>query len=341
VAVDWIGDARAGVAAGARAVDVHFYEAFAEEQAALKRLLPSTIAAGYTDRTIQESGDASPPARLISVRTQSRLPAAWAPELGGILSRSTGYDHLRAYAQAVREPPALGYLPLYCHRAVAEQAMLLWMALLRRLPRQQRQFKSFTRDGITGRECAGRTLAVVGVGRIGAEACAIGAALGMRVLGVDRAPSAPAVRHVAIEAALAEADVVVCAMDLTAENRGYFSRSRWRQAKPGAVFVNISRGELSPPTALLEALEEGRLAGVALDVYDRESELATALRSGGAASEDPEIQATLRLASREDVICTPHNAFNSEEAVERKSAHSVEQVVAFLATGAFRWGAPA
>ncbi len=329
----------AQAAVGARVVDVYFYEAFAEEQAALKRLLPGHVSAGYTDRTIQEAGDPAPPARLISVRTQSRLPAAWSAALGAILSRSTGYDHLRAYAQAVAQPPALGYLPLYCHRAVAEQAMLLWMALLRRLPQQQRQFRSFARDGITGRECAGRTLAVVGVGHIGAEVCAIGAALGMRVLGVDRAPAVRAVRYVTIEAALAEAAVGVCAMDLNEGNRGFFSQERWRLVQPGAVFVNISRGELSPPTALLEALETGRLGGVALDVYDHESELAIALRAQAAAA-DPAVQATLRLASREDVICTPHNAFNTEEAVERKSAHAVQQITAYLADGAFRWPVP-
>jgi D-lactate dehydrogenase len=125
-------------------------------------LLPPQISAGYTDATIQEAGHASPPARLVSIRTQSQIPLAWAPELDAILSRSTGYDHLAAYAATTEAPLALGFLPLYCHRAVAEQAMLLWMALLRRLPRQIAQFRTFHRDGITGGECAGRTLVVVG-----------------------------------------------------------------------------------------------------------------------------------------------------------------------------------
>ena len=146
---------------------------------ALRQLLPATIDAGYTDHTIQEAGHAAPPSKLISIRTQSTLPLVWATEIEAVLSRSTGYDHLAAYVKAIGRPLAFGYLPLYCHRAVAEHAMLLWMALLRRLPLQMRQFAAFHRDGLTGAECAGRTLVVVGIGHIGGEVCRIGRALGI------------------------------------------------------------------------------------------------------------------------------------------------------------------
>jgi D-lactate dehydrogenase len=316
--------------------DVYFYEAFEEEAEELRRLLPASISAGCTDATTQEAGHIEPPARLISIRTQSQVPVAWAASLDAILSRSTGYDHLLAYAAAVGPRVALANLPLYCHRAVAEQAMLLWMALLRRLPQQMRQFHDFHRDGLTGAECQGRALAVVGVGYIGHEVCNLGHALGMRVFGVDRDPRHEDVDFVDIDAALAQADVVVCAMDLNASNRGYFDLEKWRRVKPGAVFVNISRGELSPSTALLQALNAGLLSGVGLDVYDHEAELAVALR-GKSPPTHPEAQAALELAGRDDCICTPHNAFNSMEAVERKSEHSVQQILAYLQTGQFLW----
>jgi D-lactate dehydrogenase len=320
-------------------LDVYFYEAFEEEASALRRLLPASIRAEYTDLTIQEAAHPQPPARLISIRTQSQTPLAWAAALDGILSRSTGYDHLLAFREAADRPVALGYLPLYCHRAVAEQAMLLWMALLRRLPRQVQQFREFHRDGLTGAECQGRTLATVGVGNIGGEICRLGAALGMRVLGVDRVENRADVQYATIDEALPQADVVACAMDLNPASRNYFDAARLRLFKPGAVFVNISRGEISPSLGLLAALEGGRLGGVALDVYDREPELAVALRTGRATN-DPEVAATLALAQRDDVICTPHNAFNTVEAVERKSDHSVQQIVRFLAAGEFLWSAP-
>jgi len=319
--------------------DVYFYEAFEEEAEALRSLLPPEISAGYTDATIQEAKHAAPPARMISVRTQSQLPNAWAPQLDAILTRSTGYDHLAAYAAATKAPLALGYLPLYCHRAVAEQALLLWMALLRRLPRQITQFRTFHRDGITGGECAGRTLVVVGVGHIGHEVCKLGQPLGMNVFGVDLDPCHADVNYSDIDAALPQADVLVCAMDLNQSNAGYFDAAKWQRVKPGAVFVNVSRGELSPTTQLLAALEAGQLSGVGLDVFDHESTLATSLRTG-VPSNDPQVAATLALAQRDDAILTPHNAFNSAEAVYRKSEHSVQQIVAFRATEKFLWPAP-
>lgn len=319
--------------------DVYFYEAFQEEADELRNLLPTDISAEYTGATIQEADHLAPPARLISIRTQSKIPLEWAPQLDAILSRSTGFDHLRSYAASHRTPLGLGYLPLYCHRAVAEQAMLLWMALLRRLPLQMQQFRTFRRDGITGRECQQKTLVVVGVGNIGHEVCKIGTALGMRVFGVDIQTLHNDVVYLDVTEALPQADVLACAMDLNHQNRGYFDRARWQQVKHGAIFVNVSRGELSPTTELLHALDAGRLSGVGLDVFDHEAILATLLR-GGTPNNDAEVAAAIALANRNDCILTPHNAFNTSEAVYRKSEHSVEQIVAWRNERAFLWPVP-
>jgi D-lactate dehydrogenase len=76
-----------------------------------------------------------------------------------------------------------------------------------------------------------------------------------------------------------------------------------------------------------------------IDVYDHEAELAVSLRTG-AASDDPVVQATMDLAQRANVICTPHNAFNTREAVERKSEQSIQQFQQFAATGEFLWPVP-
>ncbi len=317
------------------AYDVFFFEAFAEEAAALRRYAPPEWRAGYTGLTIQEAaGGAQPPAPLISIRTQSVIPPAWAVGLAGVLTRSTGYDHIAAYRRAAGTVPA-GYLPRYCAQAVAEQALLLWLALLRRLPRQLAQMPCFARDGLTGGECAGRTLAVVGVGNIGSVVCRLGQGLGMQVLAVDPVQRHPQLTYVPIETALARADVVVCAMNLTAGNRGFFSLERWRTVRRGAVFVNVARGELAPPAALLQALDAGWLGGVGLDVYEHEPVLAGALRARGAESVAQatdvaaSVAATLELLRRDQVLALPHNAFNTVEAVERKALQSIEAVRQF------------
>lgn len=320
-------------------LDVFFYEAFEEEAEMLRRLLPPGLQAGFTPRTIQEEGHAEPPARIVSIRTQSDVPADWAPRIAALLARTTGYDHVRAYRAKAGRPVAAGHLPKYCARAVAEQAMLLWMALLRRLPAQVRQFERFDRDGLTGRECEQKTLLVVGVGNIGWEAVRIGRGLGMTVLGIDVVRRHAEVDYVAPEDGLAQADVIVCSMNLTPVNRGYFAYDRLKGVKKGAVLVNVARGEMSPAADLLRALDEGLLAGVALDVYDNENALAVALRAGGPVRDAAGL-ALLELRGRPNVILTPHNAFNTVESVERKAEQTILQVRNFLDKGEFLWPVP-
>ncbi len=319
--------------------DVFFFEAFQEEEAALRRALPVGVRAAFSWKTIQEYQAPAPPARIISIRTQSAIPPSWARDLAGILTRSTGFDHLTAYRAATGVPVPCGYLPLYCNRAVAEQALLLWLALLRNLPQQLAQLHTFHRDGITGGECAGKTLTVVGVGNIGHEIVKIGDGLGMRVLGVDLVQRHADVHYVAPATGIAAADILVCAMNLTATNHNYFCYEVLRAARRGVLFINIARGEFSPATDLLRLLDEGQLGGVGLDVYNHEKELAVALRTK-AASNDTEVCATLALAQRPHVLLTPHNAFNTHESVARKAAQSMQQLQQFLTTGAFLWPLP-
>ena len=319
--------------------DVYFYEAFAEEKNLLKKYLPQNIRAGYTWKTVQETGDSNPPAGLISIRTQSVVPPDWSAQLSGILSRSTGYNHLLDYQRLIRHHLPLGYLPRYCPRSVAEQALLMWMTLLRKLPQQLRQFSDFHRDGLTGEECAAKTLLVVGVGHIGYEVVQIGLGLDMQVFGVDIVQRHSDVFYVSIEEGLAEADIIVCAMNLTLKNRGYFNYNLLGRAKRKAVFVNISRGELSPAQDLLKLMQKGKLGGIALDAFNEESELALALRKGEH-STNPAVAAVLKLSIYDNVILTPHNAFNTVQAVRRKAEQSARQVQSFLNQEKFIWPVP-
>ncbi len=320
--------------------DVFFYEAFDEERELLQSFLPKEIKAGFAPETIQETGHEEPPAPLISTRTQSQIPFNWASQLKGILSRSTGYNHLLDYQEATQFAGAMGYLPLYCNRAVAEQAMLLWMSLLRKLPLQIKQFQSFSRNGLTGLECAGKNLLVVGVGNVGHEVVRIGQGLDMRVFGVDLVQKFDDTTYTSIEEGITQAQIIVCAMNLTKKNRGYFDYSLLKKAPQGAIFVNVARGELSPIDDLYRLLKENHLGGVALDVYEQESKLAVFLRSGRSQTEDPILKKIQEMQNMPNVIFTPHNAFNSHEAVRRKAEHSVKQIRHFLEHHSFLWPVP-
>jgi len=319
--------------------DVFFYEAFEEEVTSLKNVMDQRIIAGYSWMTIQEKGDEKPPARIISIRTQSLIPKEWSRNLSGILTRSTGYNHLRQYLKNINHPFPGGYLPLYCNRAVAEQALLLWMALLRKLSQQTNKFHRFDRDGLTGKETFKKTLVVVGVGNIGSEVYKIGEGLGMKVLGVDLIEKFDFVDYTSIDKALPQADIIVCAMNLNKLNVGYFNYDRLKKAPQGVIFINIARGEMSPSQDLLRLMNEKHLGGLGMDVYNKEAELAVALRHQKL-NKDEEIKATLQLVKMPNVIFTPHNAFNTIEALNRKSQQTAQQISAFIHSGKFLWSVP-
>jgi D-lactate dehydrogenase len=320
-------------------MDIFFFEAFEEEDRHLRAILPGSLHAGFTWKTIQESGIAAPPAPVISTRTQSVIPDSWAESLTAVITRSTGYDHIAAWLSRTQIPVPCCYLPLYCSRSVAEQALLMWLALLRKLPRQCARFNTFNRDGITGSECTGKTLTVVGAGNIGYELVKIGIGLNMTVRAVDIVKRHPDVTYVSQNEGLATADVLVCSMNLTRRNIGYFNAETLAVMKQGAIFINVARGEMSPPRDMLAMLENGHLGGVGLDVFWREAELAVMLRSG-MTRDIPEFHALMALAKRPDVVLTPHNAFNTHEALMRKARQTVEQLQQFMLRGSFTWPVP-
>ena len=314
-------------------MDAYFYEAFEEEAEALRRHLGAALSFDLTSKTVQETGHAAPPARLISIRTQSVVPVDWPPALDGILSRSTGYDHLKVFQSRIQTPLPCGYLEEYATQAVAEHAVLLMMSLFRKLPLQTKQFPHFQRDGLTGQECRGKNLLVVGVGHIGSEIVHIGQGLGMNVCGVDLVQRFDSLRYWKKEEGIAWADAVICAMNLTESNRGYFSYSLLKKSKPGTIFINIARGEHASTADLIKLAEEHHLGGIGLDVYENEPAVASELRTG-LKSESAQIR---KLMSLPNVLLTPHNAFNTTEAVERKSKFTAEQVDFFLRNKKFKW----
>lgn len=166
---------------------------------------------------------------------------------------------------------------------IAEHVFASLLALTRRLPLaldRQRQAR-WAQNEFTGPQLPsvlrGQRLGVIGLGSIGAEVARLGAAFGMDVVGVRRDPSRPVppgVRQVwgpdGIDALLAAVDVVVVAAPLTAETDALLDRARIARMRPGARLVNVARGQIVDTDALVEALESGRLAGAALDVFHEE-----------------------------------------------------------------------
>ena len=310
-------------------MDVMFYEVFEEEAKLIKELLPTGIEAQCTWKTIQENGDEIPPARLISVRTQSLIPLSWAHQLDGILSRSQGFDHLLKYRRESGANIACGYLGTYCSRAVAEHAIMMMMVLLRKTKLQMKNFQNFTRDHITGSECQSRNALVVGVGNIGSQIVDMAQGLKMNVKGVDIEPRLKTIDYVSLSDGLSWADMIFCALPLSEQTRGMLNYEALKKAPKGFILINIARGEIIPTQDIKKLLDENLMGALGADVFEKEQDLANSLRgSPGEKSEETKI--VQNLTERDNVLFTPHNAFNTEESVRQKASLSVAAVKEFL-----------
>jgi D-3-phosphoglycerate dehydrogenase len=157
-----------------------------------------------------------------------------------------------------------------------------------------------------GRELRGATIGVIGYGAIGREVVRVARALGMRVLVFD--PYVKDVGQTPLEALLAQSDYVVPLAVATAETENLMDEAAFARMKPGAFFVNVSRGNLVDEAALVRALDSGRIAGCALDV-----------------GRAPDQMPTPQIARRADVIATPHTAGLTRPAIEHQSMETVAQ----------------
>jgi D-3-phosphoglycerate dehydrogenase / 2-oxoglutarate reductase len=213
-------------------------------------------------------------------------------------------------------------VPDYCIGEVSDHALALLMSLARGVTRLDRHVRSGSwtpSDARPIHRLRGRTLGLVGFGRIARALAVKAAALGLRVLTTDPFVRDEAVREagaepVTLDELLAAADAISIHAPLTEESRHLIGEAELAMMKPGAILINTSRGPLVDLDALRAALAEDRLGGAGLDVLEVEPP----------AADDP-------LLHRDDVIITPHAAFYSEESLEELQRKAVEQVIEALA----------
>lgn len=167
-----------------------------------------------------------------------------------------------------------------------------------------------------GVQLKGSTIAILGYGAIGQRMAELALAFGMTVLATDphKTITAPGVRQVSFEEALAEADFVVCLVVATEATENLMDAAAFARMKPSAFFINLSRGNLVDEAALKAALDARGIAGAAMDV-------------GRAPDQKP----SLDLASRADVVATPHTGGLTPAAIEHQAFDTVAQVKALLA----------
>ncbi len=200
--------------------------------------------------------------------------------------------------------------------AVAEWVLGAMLALARGMADSAHAYRTGARPAVRmGSELRGVTLGVIGYGVIGRRLCEIAQALGMRVLVADPFASVrPPFTRVPLEELLPQADHVVCLAPAVPQNENLMDSARFAAMKPGAFFLNASRGDLVDEAALLRALDSGRLAGCALDV-----------------GRAPDQMPSPALAAHPRVIATPHTGGLTPPAVEHQSRETVAQLAQLLA----------
>lgn len=235
-----------------------------------------------------------------------------------IANYGAGYDGVDVCAAAECGVPVTNIPDTVTHDT-AELAIGLMLAVSRRIGEMNLRLRSeapetlFGMGRCMGASLRGRTLGIVGCGRIGSCTAQMAKALGMRVLGYSRRGADPAVAEPAdLPTLLASADVVSLHCPLTDETRGLIDRAALAAMKPGAMLINTARGGVVDHDALLEALRSGHLLGAGLDVFP----------------EEPHIPAA--LLQLDNVVCTPHIGTNTRQTRAEMAAACSRQILDVL-----------
>ena len=247
--------------------------------------------------------------------------------------RCTGFNNVDLAAAerlGIKVVRVVNYSPY----AVAEHAVALLLALNRKIHRAYNRTRdsNFALDGLMGFDFHGKTVAVIGTGKIGKVFARIMRGFGCEVIGYDTYPSAEfealGAHYAAPGEIGAKADLISLHCPLTPETHHIVNAETLARVKPGALLVNTSRGGLVHTEAAIEALKSGQLGGLALDVYEQEAGLFFRDLSSTVIVDD----VLQRLISLPNVIVTGHQAFFTQEAITTISETTLRSVTEF-ATG--------
>jgi D-lactate dehydrogenase len=244
--------------------------------------------------------------------------------------RCTGFNNVDLAAAerlGIKVVRVVNYSPY----SVAEHAVGLLLAVNRKIHRAYNRTRdsNFALDGLMGFDLHGKTVAVIGTGKIGRVFARIMLGFGCDVIGYDKYPSAEfeamGARYVTSGEIGAQTDIISLHCPLTPETHHIINAETLARAKPGALLINTSRGGLVHTEAAIDALKSGQLGGLALDVYEQEAGLFFRDLSSTVITDD----VLQRLISFPNVIVTGHQAFFTREAITTISETTLRSVTEF------------
>jgi D-lactate dehydrogenase len=262
------------------------------------------------------------------------------PKLKYISTRSTGFDHIDF--KACKEKNILASnVPAYGENTVAEFTFALILALARKIyPAIKRVHEegSFKAEGLTGFDLKGKTIGIIGTGHIGEHVVRMAYGFEMKILAFDANEKAQlkekfGCEYVSLSKLLKSSDIVTLHLPYSESSHHLIDSKRFELFKKGAVLINTARGGLIDTQSLIKALDDGTISGAALDVLEEEGyikEEAQLLQKHPSERELMTVLADHDLMAMDNVIVTPHTAFNTQEALERILDTTIENINAFI-----------
>lgn len=224
-------------------------------------------------------------------------------------------------------------VPAYSPYAVAEHAMALLLTSIRRIHKAYIRTKdfNFSLNNLTGFDLHGKTVGVIGTGRIGRVFIDICRGFGMKVLAYDKYPAegldnGDTIRYADLDELFSESDIISLHCPLTEETHYLIDEEALNKCKTGVVIINTSRGALVDAEALLKGIKSRKVGAACLDVYEEESDLFFEDNSGHILEDDT----LARLISMPNVIVTSHQAFLTQEALENIAQTTIDNIVGFF-----------
>lgn len=321
-----------------------FFEIEPAEKSYLSKFFRKGVAVYVKEKLSGENARDFSDATVISTFVGSKIDKhilQKIPQLKLIATRSTGYDHI-PIVECKRKGIAVANVPSYGEYTVAEHTFGLILTLSRNIHKAYYRMKSseqFSYKGLEGFDLRGKTLGVIGAGHIGLHVIKIGRGFGMNVIVTDKnqSPLLAEVlnfRYVELEELLKNSDVISLHLPYMPQTHHLINRSNLKLIKKGAILVNTARGGIVETDAIIEGLDRGIFSGVGLDVLEGEQLIREEKEVLSEEHSQEELKLLLSnhiLMNRENVVITPHNAFNSREAVQRILETTKANIEAFLA----------
>jgi D-lactate dehydrogenase len=283
---------------------------------------------------------------IISIFADSRIHKNILEKLKNlkfICTRTTGYDHIDL-EECKKRGIVVSNIPAYGIETVAEHTFSLILAVSRRLMESFERTRKgmFSNKGLTGFELKGKTLGIIGAGKIGKRVAEIAKVFRMKVIAYDIFQNLEEAKrigyeYVDLDKLLKEADIITIHANLTKENYHLIDENAFEKMKDGVIIINTARGAIIDTKALIKYIKSGKIEYAALDVLENEPEIkeeAQLLERELSEEEMKKLLANHVLFDMEDrlekVLITPHNAFNSKEALEEIKRTTVENITSFI-----------